>query len=176
MVVAFSVNTPRSVERIAASNVVPLYSSTIIYRVMEEVRKRVTGLLPVIVEKKVVGEAEVLQLFDISIKSRKTMQVGGCRVTNGVVEKSSKGRVMRDGNILHEGIGLRIFLILCVMLCETDCFLFGAGPLDTLRQAKKDATEVRKGSECGLSFTHFKDLKEGDFIQMYHEVEKPGVL
>lgn len=122
MVVAFSVNTPRSVERIAASNVVPLYSSTIIYRVMEEVRKRVTGLLPVIVEKKVVGEAEVLQLFDISIKSRKTMQVGGCRVTNGVVEKSSEGRVMRDGNILHEGIGLRIFLMLCVMLCETDFF------------------------------------------------------
>lgn len=106
MIVAFSVNIPRSVERIAVSNDVAVYSSTIIYRVMEEVRKRVTDLLPVIVEKKVVGEAEVLQLFDISLKSRKTMQVGGCRVTNGVVEKSSKGRVLRNGNIIHEGIYL----------------------------------------------------------------------
>ena len=104
MIVAFSVNIPRSVEQLAASNAVTMYSSTIIYRVMEEVRKRVTNLLPVVVEKKVVGEAEVLQIFDISVKSRKTVQVGGCRVTNGVVGKSSKGRVLRNGKIIHEGI------------------------------------------------------------------------
>ena len=119
MIVAFSVNIPRSVERIAASNVVALYSSTIIYRVMEEVRKRVIDLLPVVVEKKVVGEAEVLQLFDISIKTKKMMQVGGCRVTNGVVEKSSRGRVLRNGKIIHEGIHLRIFPI----HCKIDMFL-----------------------------------------------------
>lgn len=50
------------------------------------------------------------------------------------------------------------------------------GPLDTLRQMKKDMTEVRKGSECGLHFDGFDDIQEGDLIQMVQEIEKPGLL
>jgi translation initiation factor IF-2 len=103
MVVAFSVNTPRAVEGAAASNNIPLYSSTIIYRVMEEIRSRVIALLPPVIEHKVTGEANVLQLFDIHIKSRQTQQVAGCRVINGLVEKSRNGRVVRDGITIHEG-------------------------------------------------------------------------
>lgn len=86
---------------------------------MEEVRKRVTDLLPVVVEKKVVGEADVLQLFEISVKSRKTMQVGGCRVINGVVERSRNGRVIRNGETIHEGMSIGNF----ILLCEPDCYL-----------------------------------------------------
>lgn len=103
MVVAFSVNIPRAVEGIAASNSVPLYSSAIIYRVMEEIRSRVTALLPPIIEKKVTGEANVQQIFDIHVKSRQTKQVAGCRVINGLVEKARHGRVVRDGATIHEG-------------------------------------------------------------------------
>ena len=50
------------------------------------------------------------------------------------------------------------------------------GTLDTLRHLKKDVIEVRKGSECGLSFDGFSELREGDVIQMYEKVEKPGML
>jgi translation initiation factor IF-2 len=51
-----------------------------------------------------------------------------------------------------------------------------SGSLDTMRVLKKDVTEVRKGSECGLSFVNFGDIREGDLIQMYQTIEKPGVL
>lgn len=103
MVVAFSVCTPRSVEVKAAQNGVPLYSSAIIYRLMDDIRARIIALLPVIIEKRVTGEATVLQLFDIQIKAKQTMKVAGCRVTNGLVEKSKKARVLRDGTTIHEG-------------------------------------------------------------------------
>jgi translation initiation factor IF-2 len=103
MIVAFSVNVPRAVENIAASNNVPIYSTTIIYRAMEEIRNRVVALLPAVVEKKVTGEANVLQLFDIHLKSRRTKKVAGCRVINGLVEKSRQARVVRDGVTVHEG-------------------------------------------------------------------------
>jgi translation initiation factor IF-2 len=103
MIIAFSVNIPRATESVAASSDVPLYSSAIIYRVMEEVRNRVVALLPSVIEKKVTGEADVLQLFDINLKGKQTKKVAGCRVINGLVEKSRKARVVRDGITVHEG-------------------------------------------------------------------------
>jgi len=119
---------------------------------MEEVRNRVAALLPPIIERKVTGEANVLELFDINLKGRQTKQVAGCRVTNGLVEKSKKGRVIRGGETIFDGA------------------------LETLKQGKKDLTEVRKGMECGLSFIDFQELRADDLIQMYEEIEKPAVL
>ncbi|THV07932.1 initiation factor 2 [Dendrothele bispora CBS 962.96] len=152
MIVAFSVNVPKSIELMAARNNVQICSSSIIYRLMEAVKEHVIKLLPVIIEKKVTGEANILQTFEITVKSKQTMKVAGCRVTNGLVERSKQARLIRDGEIIHEG------------------------PLDTLRQVKKDVTEVRKGTECGLSFANFSDVREGDLIQMFQVIEKPGVL
>ena len=103
MVVAFSVKVPRTIEAEAHSQHVPVLSSSIIYKLMEAVTERVVALLPPIIKKRVTGEATVLQLFDISLKGKKTTQVGGCRVTNGVVEKSKFARVMRNGEVVHEG-------------------------------------------------------------------------
>ncbi len=103
MVVAFSVKVPRPVENEAASQHVPIVSSSIIYKLMDTVTQKVAELLPPIIEKRVTGEATVLQLFDIGLKGKKTTQVGGCRVSNGVVEKSKLARVMRDGKSIFEG-------------------------------------------------------------------------
>lgn len=103
MVIAFSVQVPRGIESKASAQEVSIYSSTIIYRVMEEVRNRVGALLPPIIEQKVTGEANVLELFNINLKGRQTKQVAGCRVTNGLVEKSKKGRVVRDGVTVFDG-------------------------------------------------------------------------
>ncbi|KAI1794532.1 initiation factor 2 [Ganoderma leucocontextum] len=152
VVVAFSVKVPRGVENEAASQHVPILSSSIIYKLMDTVTQKVIELLPPIIEKRVTGEATVLQLFDIGLKAKKTTQVGGCRVTNGIVEKSKHARVMRDGKAVYEG------------------------RLDTLKQHKKDMLEAARGTECGMNLAGFNDLRVGDIIEMYEEVSLPGKL
>ncbi|KAG9225978.1 hypothetical protein CCMSSC00406_0006400 [Pleurotus cornucopiae] len=152
IVVGFSVTTPRAMEMLAAQNQVSILSSGIIYRLMDEVKGRLVALLPPVLESKVTGEATVLQLFDIHLKAKTIKKVAGCRVVNGIIEKSRNARVIRDGVTIHDGT------------------------LDTMRYLKKDVTEVRKGSECGVSFGDFSELQEGDLIQMYQVVEKPATL
>lgn len=71
---------------------------------MDEVKGRVIDLLPPVIEKRVSGEATVLQLFDIHLKGKQTKKVAGCRVTNGVVDKNKLARVVRDGTTIHEGM------------------------------------------------------------------------
>ncbi|KAL0063317.1 translation initiation factor IF-2 [Marasmius tenuissimus] len=152
MIVAFNVQVPRAMEVLAAQNNVSISSSGVIYRLIEQVKDHVVKLLPVVIEKSVTGEADVLQIFEIQLKSKQTTKVAGCRVSNGLVERSKQARVVRNGEIIHEG------------------------PVETLRQLKKDVMEVRKGTECGLNLAGFSDLREGDLIQMFSVVEKPGTL
>ncbi|KAE9406743.1 initiation factor 2 [Gymnopus androsaceus JB14] len=151
MVVAFNVNASKQMQSTAAQKNVTILSSGIIYKLMDNVKEQVIKLLPVIIEKKVTGEAQVLQIFDIQAK-KQVVKVAGCRVTNGMVERSKQARVIRNGVTIHEG------------------------PVETLRVIKKDVVEVRKGSECGLSLANFSDLQANDSIQMFTVIEKPGVL
>ncbi|PCH38140.1 initiation factor 2 [Wolfiporia cocos MD-104 SS10] len=151
-VVAFSVAVPRLVQNEAAKQQVPVLMSSIIYRLMDDVKERVIALLPPIIERRVTGEANVLQLFDIHLKAKKIMKVAGCRVSNGVVDRAKLARVVRNGEIVHEG------------------------RLGTLKHLKKDITEATKGLECGMAFENYDDLREGDLIQVYQEIEKPGIL
>lgn len=151
-IVAFSVAVPRSIQNLAAQNGVPILESKIIYKLMDDVRDRVRALLPPIVETKVTGEANVSQIFEIQMKDKTVKKVAGCRVSNGLLEKSKHARVIRNGKPIFEGM------------------------LDTMRHLKKDVTEARKGTECGISLAGFDDLREGDMIQMFERVEKPGLL
>lgn len=96
-------NIPRPIESIAIGLGVPSLKSDIIYQLMDLVKKRVINLLPPIIEKKVTGEADVLQIFEISLKAKKTMKVAGCRVINGIMEKNKMARVVRKGEPIHEG-------------------------------------------------------------------------
>ena len=70
---------------------------------MDDIKARVVELLPVTVETRVTGEALVLQLFDIHLKAKQTRRVAGCRVTNGLLEKSKWARIIRDGEVVHDG-------------------------------------------------------------------------
>ncbi|KAF8630408.1 hypothetical protein AX15_002959 [Amanita polypyramis BW_CC] len=151
-IIGFSVAAPRVVQTLAGRNGVPICTSNVIYTLMDDVKKRVIELLPTSIETTVTGEATVLQLFDIQVKAKQTKKVAGCRVINGVVDKAQHARVVRNGTIIHEG------------------------QLDTMRHLKRDVMEVRKGSECGLSFCDFSDLQQGDLIQIYKCIEKPGIL
>ncbi|EPQ58384.1 initiation factor 2, partial [Gloeophyllum trabeum ATCC 11539] len=149
MVVAFSVNIPRPIQAIATQNQVPIYSTTIIYRLVDDIKERLVALLPATIEAKVTGEATVLQIFDIQVKSKHVQKVAGCRVTDGVIEKGKKARIIRNGKIISEA------------------------PLETLRVLQRDVTEVRKGSECGMGLQGFGDVQRDDIIQVIQEVERP---
>lgn len=152
MIVAFSVNTPRPVKALAASQGVKILESKIIYALMDEVKKSVIDLLPTTTEQRVTGEANVIQIFEIQLKAKQTMKVAGCRVINGIVEKKKKARVVRNGEVVFEG------------------------NLETLRHLKRDITEAGKGLECGMAFEGWDDLRDGDLIQTFQEVVKPGQL
>lgn len=107
MVLAFSVSIPRSVQSAASQNGVVVHSSDIIYRVMDHIRNCVISMLPCTYETKVVGEATVIQLFDIHTKGKNIKKIAGCRVGNGVVEKTCTARVIREGQVIHEGMQQR---------------------------------------------------------------------
>lgn len=102
MIVAFSVKASKQIQSAAAQKNVTILSSGIIYKLMDDVKEHVIKLLPVIIEKKVTGEAQVLQMFDIQAK-KQVVKVAGCRVTNGMVERSKQARVIRNGQNIHEG-------------------------------------------------------------------------
>lgn len=103
MIVAFNVAVPRPIENLAVQIAVPVCSSGIIYRLIEQVTSSVIALLPPTYETKVTGEATVLALFDIQVKHSQK-QVAGCRVNSGLVEKNKKARVLRNGVIIHDGM------------------------------------------------------------------------
>lgn len=152
MVIAFSVPVPRSATVAAGMHNIPIFSSKIIYQVVEDVRQRVASLLPTEYEKRISGEASVLQIFDLKLSGGRTKTVAGCRVTKGIVEKNKKAQVVRRGEIIHEG------------------------RLDTFKHQKTDITEASKGTECGVSLESFGDLRKDDVIQIYSDIELPKVL
>jgi translation initiation factor IF-2 len=112
-IIGFSVKAPRSIETLASSKNIPLYTESVIYRLIELVRTKVAGLLPPIIETRVNGEATVLQVFTIAVKGQKEGQVvAGCRVGNGVVGKGDVVRVLRGEarEVVFEGQSPRSFL------------------------------------------------------------------
>jgi translation initiation factor IF-2 len=103
LIVAFSVSVPRPIQVLASQSGVTIISSSVIYRLMDEIKEKVIGLLPRITEKRITGEATVSQFFEIQMKHRRSLKVAGCRVSNGLLEKSKPVRVVRNGTVVHEG-------------------------------------------------------------------------
>ena len=137
----------------AVSQNVAILTSSIIYRLMEEVTEKVLALLPPIIEHHVRGEATVLQQFEISLKQHQVLKVAGCKVFNGIIERQRQARLIRNGKAIFEGT------------------------LESLKHLKDEVVEVRKGTECGIAITGWKqNFLPGDTIQMYEMVTKPGLL
>jgi translation initiation factor IF-2 len=152
-VIGFSVNCSRSIQNQAKDMNVPLHLESVIYRLIEAVRSKVAALLPPVIESRVTGEATVQQLFPVRVK-KDTVMVAGCKVSNGVINKAEKVRILRgpDREQIYEGT------------------------IETLRHLKKEVGEVRKGTECGISFDGFGDVKEGDEIVTFTTFEVPREL
>ncbi|CAO3634405.1 unnamed protein product [Mucor fragilis] len=146
-VIGFNVKADKRIQAEAAKIGVPVKSYSIIYKLLEEVKDQLSDMLPPILSTQVTGEAALLQVFDINTKGRETKPVAGCRVTNGVIHKNSRVRIVRNKETIWEG------------------------ELNALRQVKKDIQEAKKGLECGMSFEGFNDFQPGDIVQSVQTIE-----
>ena len=98
-----------------------------------------SGMLTPETREKFLGNAEILEVFNIS----KVGKVAGCKVTEGVVRRGAKVRLIRDNVVIHEG------------------------ELSTLKRFKDEVNEVQTGQECGMAFTNYQDMQKGDVIECF---------
>ena len=109
---------------------------------IDEIKEKLTGMLRPVEREIFLGSAEILEVFGVS----KLGKVAGCKVTEGLVRRGAAVRLVRDSVVVHEG------------------------KLATLQRFKDEAREVRAGTECGMSFENYQDIKVGDVIECF-EVE-----
>jgi len=152
LLVNFNQPLAQSIAHAAAAAHVPVLDHDIIYKVLDAVRAHLETLLPDVVSYRVTGDAELAQVFEINVGGRKTMKIAGARVRNGLMERAKKVRVWRGGVGEKEG-GKVVF----------------EGALGSLKVVKKDVTEVRKGSECGVGFEGWEGFQVGDVVQCFEE-------
>ncbi len=137
IVIGFQVDVDTAAKRRADSEHVEIRRYDIIYNLLEEVEQALKGLLEPVYEDKVVGVAEVRDVFKIS----KVGTIAGCIVREGEVRRSAKVRIIRSHQVVHEG------------------------SVSSLKRFQEDVREVRQGFECGVAVDGFADFQEGDMIQ-----------
>ncbi|MEO8478385.1 MAG: translation initiation factor IF-2 [Gemmatimonadota bacterium] len=139
IIIGFHVRPDANARGAAEREGVDIRTYRIIYEAVEDIRNALEGLLKPEEKETILGEAEVLELFKVS----KVGTIAGCRVTSGVIQKTAKGRVVRDGVTVY------------------------TGDFASLKRFKDDAKEVREGLECGIAVANFNDLKVGDRIEAF---------
>ena len=140
IVVGFNVRANPKAQALAEQEQVDVRYYDIIYNLLQDIHDALEGLLEPIVEEKVLGRAEVRQVFSIT----KTGTIAGCMVLDGKVERNSLARVLRGGKTVSEG-----------------------GRVNSLKRFKEDVKEVLAGYECGIGIDRFSDFKAGDIIEAY---------
>jgi translation initiation factor IF-2 len=141
-IIGFNVRANAQARERARRDGVEIRYYNIIYNVVDDVKAALTGMLAPELREKFLGNAEILEVFTIS----KLGKVAGCRVTEGVVRRGARVRLIRDNVVIHEG------------------------ELSTLKRFKDDVREVLAGQECGMSFANYQDLQKADVIECF-EVE-----
>ncbi|KAG6132826.1 hypothetical protein E4U28_006396 [Claviceps purpurea] len=152
VIVNFNLPIAPHVKRRAEDAKVTIIDHNVIYHVVDDIKETLSALLPVEITTRVIGDAEVLQVFSINVKKRISKNVAGCRVRNGTIKKSSLVKVIRKGKVIFQGT------------------------IDTLKQVKKDVLDVGKDSECGIEMEGFQDYQVEDQIQTYEEVTRKRTL
>lgn len=143
IVIGFNVRADASARRLIEAKGIDLHYYSIIYDVIDEVKRAVGGLLAPEIKEEIVGVAQVRDVF----RSPKFGAVAGCMVTEGAVKRNLPIRVLRDNIVIYEG------------------------QLESLRRFKDDVNEVKSGMECGIAVKNYNDVKEGDQIEVYDRIE-----
>lgn len=144
IIIGFNVRPSNSIKDYAEEQGVEIRSYNIIYKVVEEMEAAMKGMLDPEYEEKVLGNAEIRQLFKFS----KVGVIAGSYVTDGIIKRDSKARVIRDGIVIYDG------------------------NIGSVQREKDSVKEVKKGLECGITIENFNDIKVGDIIESYEMVEK----
>ncbi len=142
-IIGFNVRPDGKARKLAEQEEVEIRTYEIIYKLIEDIEQAVIGMLEPEFEEQVTGEAEVREIFRVP----KLGAIAGCYVRSGVITRGSKVRFLRDGTIIWKG------------------------DIASLKRFKDDAREVREGFECGVGLSDFQDLKPGDLIETYQDVE-----
>lgn len=168
---AISFNQPidGSIRRLAEAAKLQILDHNIIYKVTDAVTEKLADELPPIITQRVLGEAEVGEIFEITVKKAK-VKIAGCRITNGTVRRSEKIRVSRNGEVVYTGESIPKNIRTLSLLTMT------IGMLNSFKNIKKDVTEMRKGSECGMGFENWDDFQVGDQIQSFEEIHEKRTL
>ena len=145
IIIGFNVRPMAPVRNEAATKGVEIRLYNIIYKVLEDIEAALKGMLDPVYEEVVTGQAEIRSLFKLS----KVGTIAGCYVTDGVIERNSLVRILRDGVVIFEG------------------------KMASLKRFKDDVKEVKYGFECGITIEGYNDLKEGDVIEASVMKEMP---
>jgi translation initiation factor IF-2 len=138
-VIGFNVRAHKEAREAAEQAGIEIRYYDIIYALVDDVKKAMSGLLAPTLRETMLGNAVILEIFKVS----KVGSVAGCRVTDGVVERGANVRLIRDSVVVHQG------------------------KLSQLKRFKDDAREVVAGQECGMAFESYQDMKAGDIIECY---------
>jgi translation initiation factor IF-2 len=143
IIVGFSVRPERTARDLGESEQVDIRLYTVIYDLVDDVRKAMVGLLEPEYQEEELGRAEVREVFKVP----KIGAIAGSHVLEGVITRNAKVRLLRDNVVIYQG------------------------EMASLRRFKDDASEVRQGFECGIGLDRYQDIKEGDIIEAYKMVE-----
>lgn len=141
-IIGFNVRPNPQARDMARRDDVDIRYYSVIYDVADDVKQALQGMLAPELREKILGYAEIRKVFNITGVGK----VAGCYITEGMAKRGAKVRLLRDNVVIHDG------------------------ELGQLKREKDDVREVRSGYECGMSFAHYNDIQEGDFIECY-EVE-----
>ncbi len=143
VIIGFNVRADASAKRRIEEEGIDLHYYSIIYEVIDEVKQSLSGMLAPEFKEEIVGLAEVRDVF----RSPKLGSIAGCMVTEGVIKRNNPIRVLRDNVVIYEG------------------------ELESLRRFKDDVQDVRSGTECGIGVKNYNDVKVGDQIEVFEQVE-----
>lgn len=146
IVLGFNVRAEGKATEVANREGVEIRYYSVIYRAIEEIEQALKGMLKPEYEEVELGRAEVREVF----KSSRIGSIAGCMVTDGIIKRNAKARLLRDNVVVAENLSI-----------------------NSLKRFKDDATEVREGFECGLTLGSYNDIKVGDVIEPYEMREKP---
>ncbi len=143
IIVGFNVRPVGNARMIADKEEIDIRTYSIIYDAINDLKDAMEGMLSPELKEEITGTAEIREIFKVS----KVGSIAGCMVTNGKILRSSGIRLIRDGVVVY------------------------TGELASLKRFKDDAKEVTKGYDCGMQVKNYNDIKEGDIIEAFHEVE-----
>jgi translation initiation factor IF-2 len=148
LIIGFNVRANAQARQQAERDGVKISYYNIIYNVIDDAKAILSGMLSPSQREEYLGQAEIRQVFNIT----KVGKIAGCMVTLGLVKRGAKVRLLRDDVVIHEGT------------------------LKTLKRIKDEVKEVKEGTECGMAFENYDDIKEGDIIECYDLIEEARTL